>query len=259
MNNTDVHDWDSFVSKLARAKKEDKIKKISVPSILRLIMCGAFDGLAMQKRQKYNSNLPMYMDMFAEVCKVLKSKAALPKKGKNDLIGLDKVKNDIQLSLYRWTLNPSGSYPFIHSLKDKLSVLGFNYDDVRGRYTKLSGDKTKMMIATDDWKRIFTFHGTQMWKDVEAGRLIFSIPGIITKANVLWNKERTKERMVVQIYTGKDNTEDLMIWPEYGKNTINPFLKEFIKPGSVWLLDVRPQIRDGKQGGTIKNAQEFRI
>lgn len=254
---SDVHSWEDFVSKLARAKKENKIAKMSVPTLIRLTYGGAFDSLTIEKRKKHPSNLSMYHEMFAETLAALKSKASLPKKGKNDIIGLDQVKNDLTLSLWRYQVNPSGSYPFLDTLKDKLSIMGYSYESARNRYSKVSGDKTKMTIASDEWKRIFSFHGTKFWEDIQYGRVTFALPGIITKASVLWNKERTKERMVVQIYTGKDNTEDLMIWPKYGENTVNPYYKEFIKPGSVWLLEVKASLRDGKQSGSILSAQQF--
>lgn len=255
----DIILWDAFIDKIKINQKTKIYKGLNSGAITKLLFAGALDSMCTERRRAYKSDLEMYQVLHTELLSALKSKAALAKKSKSEIIGLNEVKTDIHLALWRYQVNPLASTPFIDILKGSLGLMGFAKDEARNRYQKFTDANSVIHIVTDEWQRVFSFVGQTFWQQIQKGYVVFHMPGIVTNKVVKRYSNNTKEMMVLSLYTGRENIDNIILWPEYGKNNINPYLKEMIKIGGVYLMEIKPSLKDGKQGGQLKGSQEFRL
>jgi hypothetical protein len=247
--------WDAFIQKLTIAKAEKIIGKFSVPAFTTLIYGGAVDEL-LSERLDCQNRLDVYYNAYLEVKHAVDSKAGLPKKSKTAKIGISDIKTEAHLAMWRQTNSPIGVYPFLRSMTENLKGLGFAYDEIKNYFIKRA-DKGVVHIATDEYQRIFSFVGTEFWSRIRQEKYIFHIIGVVTDKQVrLWSNN-TKEMMKLSIFTGKENINDLIIWPPYGENEVDPFLKINIEVGNIYLFRILPKVDGEKQSATIKEVKKF--
>lgn len=253
-----VNTWEEFLSKVTAAKTEGLIEKFSVPAMTNLIYGGAVDSL-LAEQLKQKNRIQVYNDAYTELKTALKSKAGLPKKTKNSIIGISDIKTDAHLAMWRHSNSPLGVYPFLESLKDNLMMLGFVYNQDRERYQKTEkvGSNNIIHIATDNFSKIFSFYGTGFWNQIESEKYIFHVVGVVTAVSTRLYSNNTKEMLKVSFFTGREMVEDIILWPEYGKNEVNQFWKTSIQVGELFLFRVKPKFDNGNKGGQLKDVKKF--
>lgn len=247
--------WDEFIDKIRTIKQEKLIDKVSAPALANLIFVGAFDEL-LKDRLATGNIIDVYKNAFEEIKTATGSKASLPKKTKNAIVGIVDIKTEAHLAMWRQSSSPLGVYPFLNSLGDNLRILGYTWNEERGQFRK-HDDKGRIHIVTDEWERIFSLYDTNFWPMIQSKKFVFHIVGVVTNLKTSMYHNNSKEMLKVSLFTGRENIEDLVIWPERDTNKVSPFLKTQLQTGNIYLCEIMPKYDGKRKQGYIYNVQKF--
>jgi len=238
--------WAEFIEKLADAKKR-KVKGLNIPTIANLLFGGAMDSMLPPGTE---ITIEMYKGLFEEAKKALKSKASLAKKRKTELIGLGEVNGPVSLSLWRHQMNPLSHFDIISSCKENLKMYGFE-DTKHAAYPmkrRASETYRTPALLTPYWGKVFQ---NKIALDAfEAGEYELAILGVITSATVRPYADGTKDRLVFQLFTGTEHTDDIIVWPDR-QGKIPEAITNSIRPLELGFAIVRPKTWNGRAGATL--------
>jgi hypothetical protein len=238
--------WNDFIASLKEAKKQKKNKGLSVSAISTLIFSGAMDSMIEDK-----PGLAVYLRMFNEARSALGSKANLAKKKKTELMGLADVKTTIQLSLWRYQVNPLSSFDILEEYKDKLRMLGFLDTNNPGYPMKSNSEflSNSPVVLSPYWRNIFT--NPKAMSAFEDGSFDLAIFGTIVDARVVPYDEGRKTRLLFKIFTGVENTDDITVWPgRTGKITESQIAGMSLLNNGCAIIKPKPW--NGKPGAVLK-------
>lgn len=242
------------MQKLEAVKEEKLIPSLRVGPMIVAIYSGAMDSILQELIDKHGSHIKAYQEAYDDLIKTTGSSAKLPKKKKNEFIGLDEVKTDAQLAAWRNQNSPIGVFRFIYSIRSELEMLGFKYEEYRKNFRRFDQKNNVMEIATDEWEKLYSFIGSDYWDQIQRRQYRFHVIGVVTSAQVQ-KFHTTKEMFKVSFFTGKESVTDVVLWPEWGSEKVNPYLKMAIKQGEMFLFEVVPTFNKGKKGGKLVNAK----
>lgn len=245
--------WSEFLVKLKEAKIKKKNKGLQVPCITTLIYSGAFDSMIPTEWPK---NHETYHRMYTEVLIALKSKANLPAKTKTAPIGLSDVneQGETALELWRWSTNPLSSFDLVSRCLEPLKSYGFEY------YLNGSDPTFKMYRPADQTRKRPASFVSDHWAAIFADRRAFelfnktaelAVVGIVTETEMRPFGDG-KEMLKFRLYTGREYTDEIVVWPTYGGNTVNPVDVQNIKPMRVGTAIIKLTEFNGRPGGSLK-------
>ena len=210
--------WNELIEKIA-AFKASKVKMgLNAPSILRLLYGGAFDSMLPPEVFKLPAH-QRYARLGQEILHAMGSKAKLPKKGSQELIGLSSVASPGHLMLWRHAVNPFARYEITDYHVTFLKSLGFErpseeekrLDPGRWwvRYPKEGTAYRTRVEIRSSWASIF--HPV-IFRKYEDGKILVGVFGIITKSSKRMFQE-TKESLSVSLFNGHEYTSEMKMWP----------------------------------------------
>jgi hypothetical protein len=251
--------WNEFIAKLTEAKAKGQSSGLDVHCITNLIFNQAFDSM-IDHPPEGKEQLPVYTQMYEDVKKALKSQAKLPSPTKSDLIGLDEVTNEAHLALWRHQTNPLATFSLLDYNREGLFLRGFrSYNHPVYKWSKAGiKGKTIPYFAIDNWSAVFDKPDGELFRSF-TGRYPkrgICLVGVVTDVKMRPYQNGTKERMVVSLFTGHEHVDDLIIWPERdGK--VKEFYKGLIKPKSIGIAAVVPNLWNGRKSGYIQYWSEL--
>lgn len=252
-----INTWEDLLEKLAHVKEEKLLPGLRVGPMVVAIYSGGLDSILQPLIDSHGSHINAYNQAYKDVIKVTGSTAKLPKKNKNDFIGLDEVSNDAQLAAWRNQNSPIGVFPFLNTMKSELEILGFKYDENRHNYRKSDPVKNTLDIATDEWEKLYSFIGSSYWDQIQSRNFRFHVVGVTTSVEVRKFSNNTKEMMKLSFFTGRESVSDVILWPDWGQDRIDAFLKMIIKPGEIFLFEAVPTFKNGRKGGRLVGAKKI--
>jgi hypothetical protein len=244
-----MSEWQKFVDKLGRFRKETKTLGINVPALMRLIYSGAFDEM-LDDELKAKPPQIRYKEMVDQVVSVMKSKASLPKATSKELVGINKIDGIGNLMLWRFSTNPFVRYDVSDFCKGFLKSQGFERPvmpegDVTWMKPAKNGNKTRIDIRYS-WAELF--QKTRVLEAYQKDRLLGSMCIVVKAEKKMF--QSTKESLVVTLFNGHEYIEGVRMWPnESGK--LNPLIINQIKPYNLGLAIIRPKPWNDRPGGTL--------
>ena len=258
-------DWSEFVDKLEKAKKKSLNNGLSVPCIANLIYAGAFDSM-LESQPVPGQYLATYGKMFEDVRHVLKSKAGLPKKTKTIPMGLDDIRNDIQLGLWRFLVNPMSKFDFTPFCRSQLEMRGFA-DIPEYVKERIPGIEKNYPMKHDGNTENQTVPAylVNIWDDVYESRIHPNIPlyfrkthknkpparhgclvGVVVDAKRVPYGKDGKRRLVIDFYNGYQLINGIVVWPDYRTNDLPRFTNS-IRKMSFGVLSLIPKSYKGRK------------
>lgn len=229
--------------------KADKRKdiKLDVGTLSALLFAGAMDELLSE-----TPNYKLYITKRDEMAKVLKSKAALAKKKKNESIGLDDVDSDLKLNLWRMQANPLHHFSFARFFEGALKNRGFvltggknmiaekidngTHHQIWASCTSLENPQIKRMLQIREKEAVYHFY----------------LLGQVVERNHVAGPN--KKRLSFNVFTGEDVSPRITMWPPYKQNDIAPVTLQSLQKGSIGLI----KLTGRDSGGTFYlNATEW--
>ena len=74
---------------------------------------------------------------------------------------------------------------------------------------------------------------------------------IITSIKILPYGDGTKERMVIELFTGQDYTDDIILWPDPNTGRIKAVDKAELKVRAMGIAVIKPKIWNNKNSATL--------
>lgn len=259
--------WDEFVIKLKEAKKLGLNTGLDVGCITNLIYAGAFDDMIGGPPGKGES-LDKYNSMFESVRSALKSKAAKPKKTKTQPIGIDDIKNDTQLGLWRFLVNPMSGFDFMPYCKDILRNRGFSElskmqmdfglgDAFLLHHQGNTESFPNPSYVVNKWGNAFTDRfGKHVQQMILNGERYICMVGVITASKKLPYSNGSKKRAVLEFYNGSEVVKDLTIWPGRATNRLPDYTLTMGKM-SFGIITIHPKVWNGRKTGTVIGWERF--
>lgn len=244
--------WTEFIGKIKSYRKEAGKTGLNAPSVIRLLYGGAFDEML----SKETMAIPVqerYPQLATELLAAMGSKAKLPKKNKNEMIGIAKINSMGHLMLWRYSINPFVQYDITKFCVSFLKNMGFN------RPTLSEGDilwvkperhdgtnKTRIDVRYS-WNNIFSLPTTL--NTYEKGYRLLGVVGVIVKADIRIYQE-TKESLSIVLFNGHEYTNEIKLWPgQDGK--LNKAVLAQMEVGSLGLAIVKPKTWNDRPTGTL--------
>jgi len=245
--------WDEFCATLKRAKKEKKIKSLSVPTIATLLFGGAFDSMLPADIPKTVENYKIWYDQ-ARIA--LASKASLAKKKKTESVGLADVDGPIALSLWRHQINPLSMFDIVPTCREDLKMYGFIDTNHKAYPMKRQASETyrSPVLLTPYWTKVF--QNSAALAAFEAGEYELGILGVITDVAIKTYADGAKERLVFRMFTGHEYTDEITVWPDRD-GRITDHMRGSVQPLELGLAIVRPKAWNGRPGASLLRWQKL--
>lgn len=239
--------WNEFIDKLGEARKQDKDRKLGVPTIAMLIFSGVFDSMI------EDPSLAKYHEMFNQVKKVKKSKANLPPKKKGEFIGLDEVRTMTQLTIWRNQKSPIiKKIDLEDELTEVLATRGYTRIHKEGTiFTFSRGADPKNnkqgVFGTPKWSEVFKEERLAYFKDK-----LLLVYGIVSDVKILnYGENKSKEMLNFKIFTGHEFTDELVIWGKRDTGKVSESYKAEITDGCLAAFCVKPSLYKGRPSGMV--------
>lgn len=254
--------WSDFLLKIKYCKDNKITSGVSASGVALVLFSGGFDSM-LENPPKYGQMLTTYLKMFEDYKKASGSKAELPKKNKTQLIGLQDVKSDRSLVLWRFIVNPVSKFDFVQVYKEQLRMIGLVELDLMKKnmgfdrfFTMESKGGTNHFplptYLTKSMSYIFNAphpnsdtickRFTQKERNANSRDAAF-VGVVISKRKIPYGAGQ--HRMVINFYNGYE-TINVIVWPDY-KTRLLPNL-DYLKPMSVGVMTVRPNLWKGNGG-----------
>ena len=260
-------DWSEFTGKLVEAKKLGVNNGLSVPCIANLIYAGAFDEMIGGEPDS-TKMVSTYTSMYEEMRDSLKSKAKLPGSNATMSIGLDEVKNEVQLGLWRYIANPMSKFNFIEYCQDSLAARGFC--ELTRQQKRVGLDEAFLLHHTgntdnypipsyliEKWGVGFTKQfGLNIYNKIKNGERSVSMVGIITVSQKTTFADGAKKRLKIEFYNGNEVVKDLVVWQDRISGKFPAFTYTMNKM-SYGVITVKPGMWGSKRTGTIIGWDKF--
>lgn len=245
--------WLDFLDKLRSGQKAGMKLGVNIGALTKLIFAGAFNGMI--KELPEYSKMPAWqrcVRMADETTKALKSTGKLPKRTKNEPIGLNEINNDVGLVLWRHMANPL----FTHNLttlypEHMRMVFGFEANK-RGNTQKVPMVKEPAdgRAGTDLLSAfIYAFESAAMSAAYKKGQRNAAVMGIIVKTEAR-KYQGHKKFLSVTFFDGY-HEYDVTLWPPFGASEFNQATAAALKPCAYGLFVIKPDLYKGKRGGTL--------
>lgn len=242
------NNWLDFV-RFVEAKKKAGMQGLSMPCVTNLLYAGTFDSML----EGAAETVQTYVDMYEQIKKSLKSVAMLPKGHKKDLIGIQDIANNAQLSLWRHIANPLSRFSLLEFCENSLKEQGFEKTTHKFLKWKMPAKPGihPAYYVTDQWAPIFDAENSGLYHAFAKGKYGLLLLGIVTSVEMKPYHEGSKTRMVVKLFTGQDHTDEIVIWPE-NDGQVKEVHKALITPKSLGLVSIIPNIWNGRNSATLK-------
>lgn len=251
--------WVEFLKKLSDLKKQGGKTGFNMGVLTRLIFADAFRSM-IKNNPEYMSMpaVPRCQRMTAEVAAILKSKAKLGKSSKNEPIGIEDIKNDATLVLWRRLVNPI----FTHNLaamygKHLNQAMGFQWIADRD-----IAKKTPMVLNLPNkpgcdlyarWEDVFTNEAS--YKLYTNGLRRAAVMGIVTKTSPLKTKTG-KTALTISFFDGFDEYT-IKLWAEKDTNKYSQAKAAYLKPSAIGLFLIKPNLYNGQPDGNLIHFYEM--
>ena len=254
--------WNEFLNKLSDAKHAKLNKGLSVPAITTLIYSGAFDD-SVQDLTPAN-RLDTYLKMYQEVREALDSDAKLPSRKKGDVLRIADITGDITLALWRSQSNPLTDFDLLNSdnvtkwLKFHHGFEKHHHEVVKWHIPSSEKYGKKPGHLIDKWSWVFEndyLYDAYSRRDSKIDLMVFGV--VIDPEIKIY--QGYKERLAFKIFTGREYTDEITMWPDSEDGKISDVTKQMIVTGAVGLAVVKPSKFAGKKTGTIQKFHRFVI
>jgi len=255
--------WSEFLEKVKLSKKAKIDANLSTTCITSLIFAGAFDSM-IDEDVPANGDIKLYTQMYEDAKKALGSKAKMPTKSKIQLIGLDEVKNERQLGLWRFSANPMSKFDFSPYCKEWLARRGFcELSEMKKkagyhRNFPLYHEETDTFpyagYLINHWQGIFENDFELVTKAFLDKAYMACLVGVVVSAEKVTMKSG-KKRMKVDFYNGYGIIRGLNIWPTWGSDSMPKFTGS-LKKMNFGMLVVSVNVYNGHNGGNIVDWME---
>lgn len=252
--------WNEFVEKVKQAKKDGKKLGFNANMITKLIFSGTFNSM-LDPNGEY-MKMPAHQRcgaMTAEILAAMGSKAQLPKASKTEAMGIDQIRNDAGLALWRHITNPLFQFNLSILFREHLRVnMGF-------QYTTTGNTKMIPMTLNLDgrpgcdlwarWEDIYTQYAS--YKLYQSGNRMAACIGVVTKIDKFVMKNG-KTSLRVFFFDGFREYE-IKLWPDYGKTMYNQAKAAYLKPCAVGLFVIKPDMYKGQLTGSLVHFYDISL
>lgn len=252
--------WSEFLVKISQLKAKGGKLGFNIGVVTRLIFTGAFNSM-LTPGDEY-MKMPAferYQRMTKEAATAMKSKAKLPGKSKTEAIGIDEIRNDAGLVLWRHIVNPLFQFNLASLYKDHLhKTMGFRPSqngNVRMIPMVLNlPDKPGCDLWTR-WEDVYS--QTQNFHTYKAGTRMAAVMGIITKTDKMVMKNG---RVALRVFFFDGFKEwEIKLWPERDKETYSPGKAAYLKPCTSGLLVIKPDVYNGTKTGNLIHFYDMNV
>jgi len=241
--------WNDFLEKVKLFKKDAGRTGLNAPSIIRLIYSGAFDEIITPEMKAQPAHT-RYASMCADILKAMGSKAALPKAGAKELVGIKNINGIGHLMLWRFSTNPFASYDVTDFCKGFLRSEGFDRPQVpEGDITWVKparGSQKSRIDVRYSWSDLF--NKPKSMEAYQKDRLL-GVVGIIVKAERKIY-QGNKESMAITLFNGHEYIDGIRMWPDQS-GKLNPLITGQLKEFSLGLAIIRPKAWNERPSGSF--------
>lgn len=255
--------WQDFLLKI-RTYKSTKIQeeKLNASTAMRLIFAGAFDSMVEPDTLKPLNIVATYRRMCDELVAALKSSAKLPPAKPKELCGIADIHNEANLNSWRFTSNPLVTYDLAGKMERELDAIGYRkhisgksrpytvfklVDDLENGKDKSRDRGGPITFILSSWKDVFEDEG--IVKAIESNQVRVGILGVVTSQEAKPYGDN-KVRIVLKLFTGVEDTDDIVIWPDRNSGQIEPLMRAIV-PNEHGIALISPKVWNGKYSASL--------
>lgn len=250
--------WLDFCQKLKEAKKNKTSKGISAGTLVRLIYAGAFDHMI-----DGEITLDIRNKMFFDVKQALVSVIDKPSAPKGEVIGIKDITNDLELDLWRHSVNPLIKFDFISRMNEfyseKIKMVGFETNNKSNKEFEYDfpyvceGGLTYFPLRTGlirSWNRVFDDKYKNLYDMVRSKKFGLALFGVVVSVKRTQTKNG-KNRISVDFFNGEELIRDMTIWPNYHTGLFDEEMLHNMIYSPIGLISVIPNLWNGNKQAQI--------
>ena len=238
--------WDEFLQKIRTYKETCVAGQVNLRanSLITLLYAGAFDGMIGIDRP----SVEVYRLLGKELLSALGSKASMPKAKKGDLIGMDKIESNLDLHVWRSSINPTYKFNLIGEFDAFLRNLEFRREDLASPYAyrRASVGRIPETFIFRDVKTLYLNDEYDYF--FRTKKALVGVFGVVMDFKVRTTKNGS-EMGLFKLFTGTDTTENIYVWPPWRKDQEGNFKRQEFLP-----REITAALRGNKAGLALVKA-----